>query len=147
MGQPVSHSLVKALRAVPDFTGLDDRTLLTIVGASSNLFWPAGSTVFEKGAPTEGLYIVLSGRVRIYEVAGDHEEDVVTVGPGGFFGEHSLLLDAVHSKYAQAVEASEVMVVPRESFQSVMSDNPEIVAHLMERMEGRLARHREEAPS
>ena len=58
----VTHSLVKALRAVPDFADLDDATLLRIVGASTNLFYPAGSVVFEPGSPAEALYVVLSGR-------------------------------------------------------------------------------------
>jgi hypothetical protein len=51
----ITHSLVKALRAVPDFETLDDHTLLGIVGASVNLSWPAGSVVFEKGAPSEAF--------------------------------------------------------------------------------------------
>ncbi|MDQ3946530.1 MAG: cyclic nucleotide-binding domain-containing protein [Actinomycetota bacterium] len=100
--RPITHSLVKALRRVPDFTALDDRTLLTVVGASANLVWEAGSTVFEAGSPTEGLYVVLTGRVRIFETVDGTERDVVTVDPGDFFGEHSLLLDSVHSKSAEA---------------------------------------------
>lgn len=139
MGQPVNHSLVKALRAVPDFAALDERTLLRIVGASTNLVWAADSTVFAPGARTEGLYVVLSGRVRIHEVVDGRDREVVTVGPGGFFGEHAVLLDTEHSKHAVAVEESELMVVPRESFQAVMVDHPDLVAHLVGRMERRLA--------
>ena len=48
----VSHSLVKALRGVPDFSGLDDHTVLRIAGASVNLYWRAVSMVFEKGRPS-----------------------------------------------------------------------------------------------
>ena len=147
MSRPVTHSLVKALRAVPDFAALDDGTLLRVVGASANLFWPAGSLVFEPGSPTEGLYVVLSGRVRIFHVVGDVVEDVADVGPGGFFGEHSLLLDTVHSKSAKAIEPSEVMIVPRESFQAVMADNPDLVTHLMERMEARRTQPGRHTPS
>src|ERR671915_542358 len=64
----VTHSLVKALRTVPDLAALDDRTLLRIVGGSVNLFWPAGTSVFEKGEPAEALYVVLAGQVRIFDV-------------------------------------------------------------------------------
>ena len=138
--RPITHSLVKALRGVPDFTALDDRTLLTVVGASANLVWAAGSVVFEAGSPTEGLYVVLTGRVRIYETVDGTQRDVVIVDPGEFFGEHSLLLDAVHSKSAVALETTELMIVPRESFQALVADNPDLLSHLMERLEAHLAR-------
>ncbi len=46
MERSVPHSLVQALRRIPDFAPLDERTLLTIVGESMNLFWKAGSPIF-----------------------------------------------------------------------------------------------------
>jgi len=131
--------LVKALRAVPDFVVLDDASLLTVVGVSANLYWPAGALVFDKGDFAEGLYVVLSGRVRIFDRAEGREEDVVVVEPSGFFGEHSLLLDTIHSKAAQAAEACELMVVPRESFQELMAANPDLANQLRQRLESRLA--------
>lgn len=134
----VSHSLVKALRAVPDLASVDDHTLLAVVGASANLHWAAGSMVFEKGATAEGLYVVLSGQVRIFETEDGRETDVVTLGPGGFFGEHAVLLERIHSKSAQAMEDTELMVVPKESFQSLMAGNPELAAYLRRRLEERL---------
>jgi CRP/FNR family transcriptional regulator len=142
--RPITHSLVKALRGVPQFTALDDRTLLAIVGASANLVWAAGSMVFDAGVPTEGLYVVLAGRVRIFETIDGSERDVVTVDAGDFFGEHSLLLDSVHSKSAQAVDTSELMIVPRESFQALLVDNPELLSQMMERLEAHLAQRQTE---
>ncbi len=139
MGRPVTHSLVKALRAVPDFAALDDSALLAVVGASANLFWPAGAVVFEPGAASDALYVVLSGRVRIFDLVDGTEHEVTVLGPGGFFGEDSMLLHRAHSKHAQAAEDSELMVVPRESFQALMLDNPDLVATLMAQVEARRA--------
>src|SRR5439155_401722 len=72
----VSHSLVKALRAVPDFADLDDATLLRIVGASTNLFYPGDGIVFEPGSPAEALYVVLSGEVRIFDREHGNEVEI-----------------------------------------------------------------------
>jgi CRP-like cAMP-binding protein len=134
----VTHSLVKALRAVPDLAPVDDRTLLAVVGASANLHWAAGAHVFEKGASAEGLYVVLSGRVRIFDTEDGKETDVVTLGPGGFFGEHALLLEAIHSKTAQALEDTELLVVPKASFQELLAGSPELDAHFRRRLEEHL---------
>jgi CRP-like cAMP-binding protein len=117
----VSHTLVRALRAVPAFSDLEETTLCEIVGASSNLFWRAGAPIFEHGDPAEALYIVLSGSVRILDEPG---RDVARLGPGEFFGELSLLLDTSHSKRAEAVEDSELMVVPRGPFEALLRDDP-----------------------
>jgi CRP-like cAMP-binding protein len=137
LGERVTHSLVKALRSVPDFASLDDRTLLKIVGASVNLFWRAGGHIFEVGSPAEALYVVLSGRVRILDVVDGKEKEVSRVGPGDSFGELSLLLRTTHTKNALAVEDSELMVVPRDEFEALLSSNPEVAEHFQRKLEER----------
>lgn len=119
--QPITHSLVKALRAVADFASLDDATLLEIVGNSACLFWSAGSAVFAKGDPAEALYVVLSGRVRIFDRTDLAENEAARVGPGDYFGEHAVLSRTTHSNNAQAVEDSELMVIPRESLEPIIT--------------------------
>ncbi len=134
---PVSHSLVKALRGVPDFTPLDDRTLLQIVGASTNLAFSAGSVVFEPGSESEALYIVLSGQVVILEAKDGEQVEISRVGPGGSFGEFSMLLRMQHSKTARALEDAELMIIPRDSFEEVLATNPELAERFQRRLEER----------
>ena len=138
MVEPVSHSLVAALRAVPAFAAFDDRMLLRVVGASTNLVWRPGSVVFEKGSEAEALYIVLAGRVRIVDASGDGEVEIAQIGPGDFFGELSLLLHTTHSKTAVALEESELMVVPKESFQELLRSHPDLASELRRKVEERL---------
>jgi CRP-like cAMP-binding protein len=130
----VPHSLVKALRAVPGFSSLDDATLLSIVGASSNLFWRGGSAIFRQGDPGDSLYVVLTGQVRIFDEtdSGTDEERLV---PGGYFGERSLVLDMARAKSAEAVEDTELLVLPKQAFESVMAANPGMADHVRERLE------------
>ncbi len=137
MPAPVTHSLVRALRAVPDFASLDDESLLTIVGASANLFWPTGALVFERGSVSEGLYVVLSGGVRIYDVADGDEVEISRLSPGDSFGELSLMLRTTHTKRATAVEDTELMVVPEESFRQLLESNEELAAYFSRRVEER----------
>jgi CRP/FNR family transcriptional regulator len=133
----VTHSLVKALRSVPDFAGLDDRALLQVVGASMNLAFQAGSTVFEEGSPGEALCVVLSGEVRIIERDDGRETEVARVGPGESFGEFSLMLRTVHTKTAEAVQDTELLMVPFEMFEEVLATNEELAAGFRARLEAR----------
>ena len=135
MPDRVTHSLVAALRQVPDFRPLDEQRLLDVVGCSANLFWREGEAVFEAGDPAEGLYIVLSGKVTIIEPdAGE----LATIGPGDFFGELSLLLDTTHRRTARVAEDAEIMVVPKEPFQGLLTDAPELAEQLRRKADARL---------
>jgi CRP-like cAMP-binding protein len=136
---PIRHSLVSALAMVPDFAALDDRTLLQIVGASANLAWTANSVVFEKGSPSEALYIILTGRVQIADVVDGEKVEIATLEPGDFFGELSLLLHTRHTKTATALEDTELMVLPKESLQELLAANAHLADHFRRKLETRLA--------
>lgn len=118
---------------MPDFANLDDRALLRVVGSSANLFWKAGDVIFEKDSPPDALFIVLSGRVRIVDDAGL----VAEISPGGFFGELALLEGATHSKGAEAAEDAELMVVPKEWFESLLECEPELAGYFRRLFEER----------
>jgi CRP-like cAMP-binding protein len=140
MRRRVTHSLVKALRAVPGISSLDDRTLLALVGESANLFWPAESVVFERGSPADGLYFVLSGAVRILEEGG---RELSVLGPGNFFGEFSLLLGTPHQHVVRAAEDTELMVVPKKCFDELIAGNPDLGRNIREQLEERVRANEE----
>jgi CRP-like cAMP-binding protein len=120
---------------VPAFAELDEATLCAIVGASANFLWRSGAPIFDPGEPAEALYIVLSGSVRISE---EPEREVARLGPGDFFGELSLLLRTNHSKRAEALEDSELMVVPKQSFEALLADETGLAQAIRAAMEERL---------
>ena len=66
---------------------------------------PAGSVLFETGAPGDVLYVILSGKVEI-RIGG---KVVESVGEGGVVGEMALIDRSPRS--ADAVAASEAVVV------------------------------------
>ncbi|MGH2707457.1 MAG: cyclic nucleotide-binding domain-containing protein [Actinomycetota bacterium] len=125
----MAHSLVQSLRSIADFSTLDERSLLTIVGESMNLFWKAGSHVFRRGAPGEALYIILSGEIAILDERG---QEVVRLGPGDSFGELSLLLNTSHRRDAIAITDSELVVFPKEAFIAILERNPPLARHFDE---------------
>ncbi len=154
MSEPASHTLVKTLRAVPNFAALDEAILLEILGASANLYWNTGGTIFEAGEAAEALYIVLSGRVRIVEDAGGEKREVTQLGPGDYFGENALLQEVTHTKSAVTSEASELLVLPKDSFRSLLDADPDLAERLERTLEmrdggregeGRVKRHDEQS--
>lgn len=138
MSAQVRHSLVSALAAVPEFSALDDQMLLRVVGASANLAWPAKHVIFTKGSEAEALYIILSGCVEIVDDINGNELVIARLDPGDFFGELSILLDTTHSKTARAVDDTELMVLPKDSFQELLDSNADLAAQVRRKLESRL---------
>lgn len=132
----MTHSLVKALRAVPSFASVDERMLLAIIGDSANLYWPAGRIVFERGSPADGLYVVVSGSLSVLD---DDGTTIAVLGPGDFFGELSLLLGTTHHHDVRVDESAELMVVAKETFDELMASNPELGRNIRGKAEERLA--------
>lgn len=136
MENKVTHSLVTALRAVPGFAEVDERMLLALIGDSANLYWPAGSVVFERGSPADGLYIIISGKLIVTDKNGEHVADM---DPGDFFGELSLLLDTVHRHTVAVAEDAELMVLPKECLDKLNDQHPQLGRAIRERAEERIA--------
>lgn len=132
----IDHSLVKALRAVPSLTQLEDVELLAIAGESANLTWSAGSQVIASGTAADGLYVVLSGRVQVLEPGG---AEVSVLGPGEYVGEFSLLLGNPRRHDVVAVEDSELMVVPKERIDRLLEEQPDFAREVRAQVEARLA--------
>jgi CRP-like cAMP-binding protein len=126
MERKVPHSLVQTLRGIPDFATLDEKALLRIVGESMNLQWRAGSTIFEPGQAGDALFMILSGEVSITNEDGT---EVVHPSRGDFFGEMSLLMNATHTKRANAVTNCEILVLPKDAFHEILDKNPPLAEH------------------
>lgn len=132
MDHKVTHSLVQTLRGIPDFAGLDEHTLLTIVGESMNLAWKAGSIIFREGDHGEALYVMLDGECSIHEGISPSGREVSHPRQGDSFGEMSLLLNATHSKTATAISDCEILVLPKQSFTNLLASNTALAAHFEE---------------
>ena len=92
--------------------------------------------IFTKGSPADGLYLIVSGEVRVLD--GDGGE-VAALRAGDFFGEFSLLLGTPHQHEVRATEDTELMVVPRERFDQLLTDNPKLAQSVRRQAEERMA--------
>jgi CRP/FNR family transcriptional regulator, cyclic AMP receptor protein len=101
----------------------------------------ADKVLFEKDAPGDGLYGVLSGRIVFTVDSADGKQLTLNVlGSGEFFGEIALLDGKGRSAAATAREASELLFIPRNEFLSFVRERPDMMLHIMAVVCGRLRR-------
>lgn len=133
-----------ALQSVPALEACGEGTLLDVVGDSVNLHWPAGTRVFARGSQPDGLFIVLAGAVGIL---GETGNELARLGPGDHFGELSLLRDAARQNDVVAAEDSELMVIPKDRFDRLLAENPELAKRVRQAADERFRTDSGDSPA
>ena len=85
-----------------------------------------GETIFHAGDPGDALFIVADGSVKITIPSDEGSEPAIltTIGPGGFFGELSLLDGAPRSATAVALDPTATHVLRRDAFDALVDSEP-----------------------
>jgi CRP/FNR family cyclic AMP-dependent transcriptional regulator len=95
----------------------------------------AKSTVIvNEGDPADSLYIIASGKVKVYVSDADGREIVLgTQGPGEYFGE-MMLDEGPRSASVITQEKSSFLVVPKAEFRDFLTRNPAFAARMTEKL-------------
>ena len=132
---------VALLRALPLFEELDDAMLSRLAERCVPRALAAGEVLFRSGEPCRGLYVIESGRVRIYRVNEDGREQVLHVETAGRpVAELPLFDGGAYPASAVAVEPARLVFLSRADFEHLYRTHPEI-AHAVIRALGRRLRH------
>ena len=83
--------------------------------------------IYSEGNHPHSLYYVLKGKVKTYKTNEDGKELVTELfSPGDFLGYVPLLEGTVYKDTAEALEETELAVVPREDFEELLNKNTEV---------------------
>jgi len=98
-----------------------------------------GEWIFVLGDSADSIYLLREGRIKITASAeGGHEVLHEIIGPGEIFGETSLILGIPRTTSAQALEASLLCEIRRNSFETLLSMYPELAFRLLKSVGVRL---------
>lgn len=101
----------------------------------------AGSTIFHRGDPGDGLYGVLRGRITVSVESEEGKELILnTFGPGSFFGEIALLDGGGRTASAGVREAATLLFVGRSAFLPFMEARPRLAVRMIALLCERLRR-------
>lgn len=100
--------------------------------------YPSGTIVFEENDPGKRMYVIRSGRIRIYRRVGKEEVELATLGPGDFFGEMALLEGLPRSASAQVLDDCELIEVDAETFEAMIHNSSEIAVRIMRALAARV---------
>lgn len=132
---------IALLRRLQIFAELDDSVIGQLASRCVARDFAAGRVLFTTGDECRGLYVIQSGRVRIYRTSPDGKEQVLHVeGPGRPIAELPLFDGASYPASAITVEPSRLIFLARDDFEAMYRSHPD-VAHAIIRGLGRRLRH------
>jgi CRP-like cAMP-binding protein len=114
------------------FSGLSDEALVRLAEFCTELNFKEGETLVKQGDKGVGLYIIVSGEVKIVKkTAGGDELEVARHGTGDFFGEMAVLDDAPRSASVVAVADASCLFLSAWDFKARMKLHPEIAMEIL----------------
>ena len=121
------------LEKVALFSGLSPEALEALERHATTKRYRRNTVIVEKGDDSNNLYVLLSGRIRVY-LADDAGKEIVldtADEPGAHFGELALLLDRPRTASVETLEDARFMVISRASFLECLEANPQIAIGIM----------------
>ena len=97
---------------------------------------PAGHAIVQQGQVGNGLYVVVSGAVRI--AAGD--ADLARLGPGEFFGELAVIDQQPRTATAMAEEGTVCLALASWDLIALLERDSDLAMNLLRELAGRLRR-------
>ncbi|HEC12076.1 MAG TPA: Crp/Fnr family transcriptional regulator [Acidiferrobacteraceae bacterium] len=131
---PINQQL-NALKDVPIFKNLPHEELKKIASKIVLRTYSKRATVLNEGDAADYLYIVVSGKVKVYVIGDQGKEAIVNImGPGESFGELALIDQQPRSASVAALEPIKLATLPRQAFHDCLLRNPQIAIDLMRSM-------------
>jgi CRP-like cAMP-binding protein len=123
------------LKKVPIFQDLGRREFNKIESILHRRNWNADEGIINEGDPGAGMYIIVSGEVRITQVGEDGgQQQLATLTGGDFFGEQALLDESPRTASAYANETCRIIGLFRPDLLELIESNPRLGLKIVMRL-------------
>jgi CRP/FNR family cyclic AMP-dependent transcriptional regulator len=125
-------------RAIGPLASFDEKALRELAPRGAARSYPKNAVVINEGDQTDSLYILLSGRAKVFVSEEDGREVVLsTIREGDYFGE--LVLDGgPRSASIMTLEPCRCFVIPLGDIEGLLERNPLFAGHLIHMLIGRV---------
>jgi len=126
---PIFHILEK----VPLFKDLNSDSANLIANKITLEYYPANNLIFIQGDIGDAMYIIKKGQVRIFQGPKDDPDEqlpIATLQADSFFGEMALVSEKTRNASAITLEESEIFILKKEDFYSLINNNPSLAEQI-----------------
>jgi uncharacterized membrane protein len=132
---------IAQLKQVPLFSTMDETEIAGVREIMDENTFAPGQVIFREGEPGEHFHVVLEGNVQfLTQDATGGELILDEAGPGGFFGELSMLTGEPRSARVRAVDRVRTLALDRQEFQDFLMKHPHAAIDVLSVLGRRLYR-------
>lgn len=132
---------LETLRRVPIFADLSATELNFLTERAVAREYEPAEVIFTEGEPCAGLFIIETGRIRIYKSSPNGREQVLSVeGPGSSIAELPVFDGGNYPASTAAIEATRLYFIRKQDFHSLCLVHPDVALKVLKVVGARLRR-------
>lgn len=115
------------LKKTPLFANLTPVEIQALASRTSRKSFQRDEQLFAEGDPCSGMFLIASGKVRIYKLSPSGRQQILAVeGPGASFAELPVFDGGNYPAAASAMEDTELLFISRRDFQNFCREHPDV---------------------
>lgn len=127
------------LEHIPIFAGLAHEQIDQLAAIVEKRNYVKGKTIFAEGEKANGLYVLYTGRIKVYKLSPEGKEQILHIfGPGEPFGEVAVFAGGEFPAYAETIDHSEILFLPRKKFVELITKDPSMAMNMLAMLSKRL---------
>ncbi|HKP54972.1 MAG TPA: cyclic nucleotide-binding and patatin-like phospholipase domain-containing protein [Chloroflexia bacterium] len=139
-----TQASLQSLQQIELFSGLPQEELQHLSSLLQCRHAPKGTCVCREGDPSDALYIIETGQVKVYKEAARKRVLIATLGPGTPFGDMALLTGEPRVATVEVSIDADLWVLAKEDFDQALHRYPAIAINLSRILAKRLRLSNEE---
>jgi len=129
---------VEWLHSIDEFNDVPDAQLQWVIDNSTILSIKEGEFFFRPGMAAVGAYIMITGKIHVYDIVNQEMRDVVMLEPKAISGYLPFSRALTVNVYAKAKADSSMLLLPKETFREMISRYFELTQALVHVMTNRV---------
>jgi CRP/FNR family cyclic AMP-dependent transcriptional regulator len=122
------------LKNIPLFQGVQESDLRALAERAVTRSYPKQAIIVSEGDESDSLYMILSGRVKIYLSDETGKELILAIkGPGQYFGE-MVLDEQPRSASVMTLEPAQFAILSRADFRAFLLTHAEVALQLIQNL-------------
>lgn len=135
----MSQEIFAILKKITFLADVPDDTLESLAAKAKTAKFPKNATIITEGDETSSLYVILSGKVRVFSSDDKSKEVTLLIQEAGsHFGELALLSDEPRSATVMTLEKTVCAVISKADFLNWLKHYPDVAIALLGVLSGKV---------
>jgi CRP-like cAMP-binding protein len=126
------------LREIPLFRDLDQTKCKLVAMSSDRLHYSPGDAVFSQGDPSDAVYFMLTGRIRVSREYHGRDIELAELAGGAVLGETGVICGRPRSASVVAIEETTMLRTDAEVFKALLHQVPQVTIALAKELANRV---------